>query len=110
MFAIYLFENSISYLFYNETFNVLALVFFSFLGLENVALHKIAWQKYPLGDNELSALLAIDGRKANLSHWGRQCVASRYGRTAEWRVDLKGLYSIHHIVILYVQYQRVWGI
>ncbi|XP_078328947.1 uncharacterized protein LOC144623898 [Crassostrea virginica] len=75
---------------------------------ENVALHKIAWQKYPLGDNELSALLAIDGRKANLSHWGGQCVASRYGRTAEWRVDLKGLYSIQHIVILYVQYQPVW--
>ena len=84
--------------------------FFLFLGLENVALHKIAWQKYPLGDNQLSALLAIDGRKANLSHWGGQCVASRYGRTSEWRVDLKGLYSIHHIVILYVQYQRVWGI
>ena len=73
--------------------------FFSFLGLENVALHKIAWQKYPLGDNELSALLAIDGRKANLSHWGRQCVASRYGRTAEWQVDLKAY--IASITLLY---------
>ena len=80
-----------------------------FFFLENLALRKIAWQQYPYGNNVLNAFLAIDGRKTNISVWGEECVASRYGKTAEWRVDLKGVLIIHHIVIQYVQYNVVWG-
>ena len=35
--------------------------------LENVALHKTAWQKHPYLNDELSASLAVDGKKSNLS-------------------------------------------
>lgn len=83
---------------------------FFFSCLENIALHKQAWQKYPLDNAKLRAFLAVDGKQANLSHWGGDCVSSRYGRTAQWRVDLNDILSIHHIVIQYVQYNAVWGI
>ena len=78
-------------------------------GLENVALHKPAWQKYPYVNNAFGASLAVDGRKTNLNEYGGQCVASSYGSTAEWRVDLKGVLSIHHISIQYSQNEPVWG-
>ena len=71
--------------------------------LDNVALHKSAWQQNPYGSNGFNASLAIDGRKRDLSQWGGECVASGYGETAEWRVDLNGVLSIHHIVIQYIQ-------
>lgn len=56
-----------------------------------------------------NALLAVDGRKTNLSIWGGECVSSGYGETAEWRVDLKDIFSIHHIVIQYAYNEQVWG-
>ena len=75
-----------------------------------MALHKTAWQNNPYLNDELSASLAVDGKKTKLSKWGGECVASDYGSTAEWRVDLKDVLSIHHVVIQYVQNKPVWGI
>ena len=78
--------------------------------LENVALNKSAWQKHPFDNDELNALLAVDGRIEDLSHRGGECVTSGNYKTAEWRVDLKNVLSIHHIVMQYVQSEPVWGI
>lgn len=78
--------------------------------LENLALHKTAWQNNPYLNDAFSASLAVDGKKPNISQWGRECVASNNDRTAEWRVDLNGVLSIHHIVIQYVRNKPVWGI
>nr|XP_022309643.1 receptor-type tyrosine-protein phosphatase mu-like isoform X3 [Crassostrea virginica] len=75
---------------------------------ENIALHKPAWQLNPYKNDEFNASLAVDGQKKNLSQWGGECVASEYGRKAEWRVDLTGIRSIHHIAIQYVQNKPVW--
>nr|XP_022307738.1 uncharacterized protein LOC111113741 [Crassostrea virginica] len=75
---------------------------------ENIALHKPAWQLHPYKNDEFNASLAVDGQKKNLSQWGGECVASDFGRTTEWRVDLNGIRSIHHIVIQYVQNKPVW--
>ncbi|XP_022305270.2 uncharacterized protein LOC111112174 isoform X2 [Crassostrea virginica] len=75
---------------------------------ENVALHKPAWQKHPYVNNAFGASLAVDGKKTDLSEFGGECVASSFGSTAEWRVDLKGVLSIHHIAIQYSQTKPVW--
>nr|XP_022307726.1 protein jagged-1b-like [Crassostrea virginica] len=75
---------------------------------ENVALHKFAWQQNPYRNNVFNASLAVDGRKTNLSIWGGECVSSGYGETAKWRVDLKDIFSIHHIVIQYAYNEQVW--
>ena len=75
--------------------------------LENVALNKAAWQKNPYLNDEFNASLAVDGKKTNLSIW--ECVVSSYDRTAEWRVDLNGVLSIHHILIQYAKNKPVWG-
>ena len=77
--------------------------------LENVALHKPAWQQHPYFNTAFGASLAVDGRKANLSEYGGECVASSFGSTAEWRVDLQSVLSIHHISIQYSQNKPVWG-
>ena len=80
-----------------------------FVHLENVALHKAAWQQNPYGNNEFNASLAVDGRKENLSPSGGECVQSGLSQKAEWRVDLKSVLSIHHILIQYAQINSVWG-
>ena len=77
--------------------------------LENVALYKTAWQTNPYLNDDTLASLAVDGKKSKLSQWGGECVASDYGSTAEWRVDLKDVLSIHHVVIQYFQTKLVWG-
>ena len=77
--------------------------------LENVALHKSAWQKHPFHNDEFNALLAVDGRIKDISIRGGECVTSGNYETAEWRVDLKNVLSIHHIVIQYSQSKPFWG-
>ena len=79
--------------------------------LENLALHKPAYQLNPEpGLNVSQAGAAVDGLKDNTYIWGDQCVVSENGKTiALWRVDLTRISSIHHIVIYYVTGRRMWG-
>ncbi|XP_078328420.1 uncharacterized protein LOC111112907 isoform X2 [Crassostrea virginica] len=74
---------------------------------ENLALHKSAWQNNTW--MPYTADLAVDGRYTDLRWGGGQCAASEGGRTtAEWRVDLGGVRSIHHIIIQYMTDNDVW--
>ena len=53
----------------------------------------------------------MDGQSTDLYEFGGQCAVSDWGQTtAEWRVDLGGVRSIHHIVIQYMTDNRVLGI
>ena len=51
----------------------------------------------------------MDGLKDNLALTGEQCSLSWGSKTAEWRVDLGEILSIHHIVIQYMTDNREWG-
>ena len=76
---------------------------------ENLALHQPAWQSSTSWSNT-GAERAVDGHYTDLDVYGRQCAAS-YGRqTAEWRMDLGAVKSIHHVFIQYATNNRVWGI
>ena len=88
---------------------------------ENIALKKEAWQssgafrtvngsfRYYLGPYDRGADHAVDGLKGNLTLEGEQCAMSFVGPTAEWRVDLDGIISIHHILIQYAEKNRQSG-
>ena len=89
---------------------IIVLIYCNQICLENIALHKAAWQQNPFYHHKFNASLAVDGRKGNLSPWGGECVASSHNKTAEWRVDLESVLSIHHIVLQYTQQKTVWGI
>ena len=75
---------------------------------ENLALHQTTWQSSNW-ESYTGADRAADGRYTNLSVYGGQCAASWYGQTAEWRLDLGGVRSMHHIVIQYMTGNREWG-
>ena len=52
----------------------------------------------------------MDGKYNDLEWDGGQCAAAYGGeQTAEWRVDLGCVRSIHHIVIQYATDNSVWG-
>nr|XP_022294925.1 platelet endothelial aggregation receptor 1-like [Crassostrea virginica] len=75
---------------------------FDVLTYENLALRKSTWQLHPLPLEGFSAERAVDGQKSNLAEFGGECTVSAYGKlTAEWRVELGKILSIHHIVIHY---------
>ncbi|XP_078328496.1 uncharacterized protein LOC111112512 [Crassostrea virginica] len=74
---------------------------------ENLALHQPTWQSSTYWSDS-GAELAVDGRHKNMDVYGGQCAASNWGKTAEWRVDLGGVRSIHHIFIQYATGTRVW--
>eukprot|EP00105_Crassostrea_gigas_P016373 XP_011433735.1 PREDICTED: multiple epidermal growth factor-like domains protein 10 [Crassostrea gigas] len=71
-----------------------------FLEKDNIALFKPTWQQSTIGN--WGSNLAVDGRKTDLSANGGQCSISANSKlTAEWRVDLKNVSSIHHVTIQY---------
>ena len=77
---------------------------------ENLALGKSTWQLHPLIDAKYSSSRAVDGKKSNLALYGGECTASAFIKsTAEWRVDLGHVQSIHHIFIQYATNNQVWG-
>ncbi|XP_078328393.1 uncharacterized protein LOC144623719 [Crassostrea virginica] len=74
---------------------------------ENLALLKPAWQSSTLWSD--TADRAVDGLYTDLSEEGGQCAASSLGQTtAEWRVDLGHVHSIHHIAIHYMTDSTTW--
>ena len=87
------------------------LLFCDLISTENLALNKPAWQKNPyLHRQNVEADLAVDGRKANPPKSEEQCTLSHGNDTAEWRVDLGDVHSIHHIFLQYLSGKSLWGI
>ena len=86
----------------------------SFFLIENIALEKQVYQRYPYAYIKMASLTsadkAVDGLKSNLSVWGGQCVISgNYKQTATWWVNLTRILSIHHVTIYYRTGNVAWG-
>ena len=76
---------------------------------ENLALGKSAWQQTTYSPN-WGADKGVDGLYTRLDAWGDQCtISGDYQSTAEWRVDLGGVFSIHHIFIQYRTEEIAWS-
>ena len=82
---------------------------------DNLALEKSTWQSnaYLIKQrpyNTWGAEKAVDGRYTELNAASGQCTISRKNQyTAEWGVDLEGVFSIHHIFIQYRTENEHWG-
>ena len=77
---------------------------------ENLALKKSTWQLHSFDNVHSLGDRAVDGKRSNLTWAGGECSASAIGEsTAEWRVDLGNVLSIHHIFIQYATNGQEWG-
>lgn len=82
----------------------------SYIYQENLALRKSTWQLHPSNPDKHSANRAVDRKTSNLAWWGGECTASARGKsTAEWRVDLGTIVSIHHMLIQYATDNKDWS-
>ena len=73
--------------------------------LENLAFNKSTWRQGGLYGSHH----AVDGQKSSLAVWGPDCVPQDLNQTAEWRVDLGEILSVHHILIQYATDNKAWG-
>ena len=76
----------------------------SFLFAEDLAFNKPTWLQVPYPNNPFKAEYAVDGNT-------KLCAISADRQSmAEWRVDLGGIFSVHHIYIHYRTDNLFWGI
>ena len=82
---------------------------FSICFTENLAFNKPAWQSSTYASVS-GADRAVDGQYTDLREWKGQCAESCGNlRSAEWRVDLRGVKNIHHVFVQYATHNNVWG-
>ena len=58
---------------------------------------------------DFGAARAVDGNTSDMTVRGGMCALSWAGETAERRVDLGGVLSIHHVYTLYRTENHAWG-
>lgn len=73
-------------------------------------MNKPAWEQHSYPGQPWGPDKAVDGQYTDLDALGGQCTISANDQsTAEWGVDLGGVFSIHHIFIQYRTGKIAWS-